>query len=485
MQPDIITSTFWFSVLGFVVVWILVPRIQQWNYARAMEARQAAGTGQPAVSRLGGVALVLAFVGIAVVAQIWFPAADAAKAKTRWVIIATSLAMFLLGLWDDIKPLGARKKLIGQVLIALVVCFCGVRVPLFQNPFTNAVYTLGWVGWPLTVFWLVSLTNMINLIDGIDGLAGGVTLMLMGLLTYLGTEGGLVFPLLCAAGMSGALLGFLRYNFPPAKIYMGDGGAYFLGFLIGMLTLVHSQKGTILAALIAPLFALALPIMDVALAIVRRGMKGLPIFRPDRRHIHHRLLASGFSHRRTVLTLYGASLVCLLMALSLFWTQGRLLPILCGFMFLLVLLSVRSLGLGQDWFAVDGAFGNVMRLRKETRYVLCLSRWLELEAERCGSAGELWDGYVFLVSKLGFARVKLVLAGGREVVWSRPGNLDAAEWQVRTVTAAAGNIQTMEFSAARTTMSPKFFELLTELALEAWVRAALRWEETHRQNISL
>ena len=116
MQPDIITSTFWFSVLGFVVVWILVPRIQHWNYARAMEVRTASGAGQPVVSRLGGVALVLAFVGISVAAQIWLPAADAAKAKTRWVIIATSLAMFLLGLWDDIKPLGARKKLAGQAL---------------------------------------------------------------------------------------------------------------------------------------------------------------------------------------------------------------------------------------------------------------------------------------------------------------------------------------------------------------------------------
>src|SRR5206468_9154000 len=133
-----------------------------------------------------------------------------------------------------------------------------------------------------------------------DGLAGGIALMMMGLLTFVRLDADPTLPIVCGAGMFGALLGFLRYNFPPAKIYMGDGGAYFLGFLIAILTLVHSQKGTIVAALIAPIFALALPIVDVSLAIIRRGLKGLPIFRPDKKHIHHRLLEVGFSRTRTV-----------------------------------------------------------------------------------------------------------------------------------------------------------------------------------------
>ena len=475
MPSDIITPIFWLAVLGFLIVWLLVPLVQRWTHLRLMEARPGAHRGEM-VSRFGGVALAGAFVVVSAVVLIWFPVDDPVRMKARWVIITTSLAMFLLGLWDDIKPLGARKKLAAQVLIALLVCFCGVRIERFLSPFGGVVYELGWLGWPATVFWLVALTNIVNLIDGIDGLAGGVSLMLMGLLAYLGMNSGmgLVFPILCAAGMFGALLGFLRYNFPPAKIYMGDGGAYFLGFLIGMLTLVHSQKGTILAALIAPVFALALPILDVALAILRRGIKGLPIFRPDRRHIHHRLLASGFSHRRTVLTLYGVSLVCLVMALSLFWTQGRLLPILCGFMFLLALLAVRSLGLGQDWFAVQGAVGNMLRLRKETRYALCLSRWLELEAERCPADG-LCEGYFFLISKLGFVRVRLVLADG-EADWGSAKSADAANNQKLSMSVGVGNVQAVELTAEHAAMSSKQFDLIAELAVEAWVRAALRWE---------
>lgn len=482
MQPDLIIPIFWLVVIGFLVVWLFVPLLQRWTHSRMMEARPGAGRGA-AVSRFGGVALAVAFVVIAAVVLIWFPVDDPAKLKTRWVIITTSLAMFLLGLWDDIKPLGARKKLAGQVLIALVVCFCGVRVQLFLNPFGGGISEVGWLGWPATVFWLVALTNIVNLIDGIDGLAGGVALMLMGLLAYLGMNSGLglVFPILCAAGMFGALLGFLRYNFPPAKIYMGDGGAYFLGFLIGMLTLVHSQKGTVLAALIAPVFALALPILDVALAILRRGIKGLPIFRPDRRHIHHRLLASGFSHRRTVLTLYGVSLVCLVMALSLFWTQGRLLPILCGFMFLLALLAVRSLGLGQDWFAVQGAVGNMLRLRKETRYALCLGRWLELESERCSADG-LSESYFFLIRKLGFARVKLVLDDG-EAGWEISKSADAANQHKLSMSVGLGNVQAVEVTAEHAAMSSKQFDLLAELAVEAWVRAALRWEAVNGRPI--
>lgn len=474
MSTDFITPIFWLAVLGFVVTWLTVPLIQKWKPARGPEARSGHRPGV-AISRFGGLALALAFVVVAVVILSNFPATDASREKTQWVIITASLAMFLLGFWDDLKPLGARKKLAGQFLIAAAVCFGGVRIEQFQNPFGGGFYDLGWLAWPTTMFWLVALTNIINLIDGIDGLAGGVALMLMGLLTYLGFSGGLVFPILCAAGMFGALLGFLRYNFPPARIYMGDGGAYFLGFLIGMLTLVHSQKGTVVAALIAPVFALALPIMDVALAILRRGIKGLPIFRPDRKHIHHRLLASGFSNRRTLLTLYGVSLGCLVMALSLFWSQGRLLPILCGFLFLLVLVTVRSLGLGRDWFTVDGTVGNMLQVRKETRYALCLSQWLELEAERCPTPAALWEGFIFMSRKLGFARVRLLLDDG-PVAWSRAGALDEEKLQKHTMTVGVGRVQAIEFTADRAALRPRIFDLFAELAVEAWVRAMLRWE---------
>ena len=132
----------------------------------------------------------------------------------------------------------------------------------------------------------------------------GIGLLLMGLLAFLAYESGGAISFVLALGMVGAIFGFLFLNFPPAKVYMGDSGAYLIGFVIAALSLINSEKGTILAALIAPVMALALPIADVAFAMLRRGINGLPIFRPDRGHIHHRLRRAGMSRQKTVLILY-------------------------------------------------------------------------------------------------------------------------------------------------------------------------------------
>ena len=209
----------------------------------------------------------------------------------RGLIVVLTLAMFFVGLYDDLFVLGAKRKLFGQLVIASLAYIYGIGIHEFKIPITYQVIDLGLWSGPITVIWLVAMTNLINLIDGIDGLAGGICLMLMSLFLYVSMQSGIV-PII-SAGLVGALLAFLRFNFPPAKIYMGDGGAYMLGFFIGCTTIVTSQKGTIVAALVAPLFVLALPIIDTSLAIIRRGLKGLPLFRPDKRHIHHRLLAAG------------------------------------------------------------------------------------------------------------------------------------------------------------------------------------------------
>src|SRR5262249_36561786 len=145
-----------------------------------------------------------------------------ARVPGREVMVLTSLLMFGLGFWDDLRPLGARRKLLGQILIASIVCCFGIGIQSFKIPFTGTVIDLGGWGILLTIAWLVGMTNLINLIDGVDGLAGGICLMLMALLAYVGHKSG-TFELL-TTGMAGALLGFLWFNFPPARIYMGDGG---------------------------------------------------------------------------------------------------------------------------------------------------------------------------------------------------------------------------------------------------------------------
>ena len=180
--------------------------------------------------------------------------------------------------------------------------------------------------------------------------------MLMTLLAYVGHQGG-SFGLL-TSGMAGALLGFLAFNFPPARIYLGDGGAYFLGFQIGLFSILSSHKGTVFAALTAPLFVLALPILDTALAIVRRGLRGLPIFRPDRKHIHHHLLGMGMSRQKVVLYLYVVTLLFLVMGFAAYWSRGRLIPVLLGAATLILLLCAGKLRFSRDWFAVGQVVGN-------------------------------------------------------------------------------------------------------------------------------
>lgn len=471
------------ALVGLATALVLIPLIIRirGGVVRSNGAGTFHHTHKTPVSRLGGIVFAVTFVLIAGITFVWFPVEEE-RLRTQIVVVVSSLAVFLLGFWDDLRPLGARKKLIGQIIIAAGVCYFGVQIETFKNPFTDEIYNIGAWAWPVTIVWLVSMTNMINLVDGIDGLAGGIALMLMALLTYVGMQGDLTMPFLIGAGMCGALLGFLRYNFPPARIYMGDGGAYFLGFLIGILTLVNSQKGTIIAALVAPLLALAFPILDVSVAILRRGLKGLPIFRPDRAHIHHKLIQGGFSRTRAVLVLYGLSAVCLLMAFGVFWSQGRWLPILFGLVCLTFLIAGGSFGFSRNWFDLGRTLEIAAEMRKESQYALTLARWLELEGERAKSVEDLWTDFVFMAGKMGFTAVTLELEDGRR------------EWKSYRDAAVKNRIcRTHELGGERTIkvelcgdgdgVSLELFEHLCELTAEAWLKAAARWQAVN--NLSL
>ena len=347
-------------LLGFVISVLLIPVILR--YSRGARSWRRSPdlhhTHKGPIPRLGGLALVAAFLGTEAFIAICNPE-ERTQTPARNAIVLTALAMFGLGFWDDLKGIGARKKLLGQLLIATVVCACGLTISHLSVPFTGAKVALhGW-GILLTIFWLVGVTNLINLIDGADGLAGGICLMLMVLIAYLGHREG-NFELL-ASGMAGALLGFLRFNFPPARIYLGDGGAYFLGFLIAIFSIVNSRKGTVFAALAAPMFVLALPILDTSLAILRRSLRGLPIFRPDRRHLHHKLQGIGFSRRKVVWSFYGVTLIFLLLGFAAVSSSGQWLPGLVGLGMLVLLICAGNLSFSRSWFDVGHVIGNSLR----------------------------------------------------------------------------------------------------------------------------
>lgn len=455
------------ATLGLGITLVLIPVLRKLGTRGAVW--EFHHTHRAEISRFGGVALAAVFVALSLAVFAALPTSEE-RTHVRWAIFLSALAMFGLGLWDDIRRLGARKKLAGQVLIALAVCAAGVRIEDFQNPFTGETYPLGLWGCALTVGWLVALTNLINLIDGVDGLAAGIGLMLMGLIAYVGLNGGLVYPILISAGMFGALAGFLFFNFPPAKIYLGDGGAYLVGYLIGILALVNSQKGTVLAALIAPMFALALPIVDVSLAIVRRGLRGLPIFRPDRKHLHHRLLEAGLTRRRAVLVLYGLSSICLLTAFGVVWSQGRWVPILFGFLCLVLLLAARKLNFSRDWFALGRALENSAALRRETHYALALTRWLELGAERGTTFDEMWSDFEFIARKLGFSAARLQM-NGQSRCWENGRQPDPESRLECAHELAPDRSVVLTLRGDRRRMSQRLFEHLAELAAEGCLKA--------------
>ena len=465
------------ALLGFVVGWgvlqvtlFLTARSRTGNL-RSDFHHQSGET----VPRLGGLALGTSFIAIVLFCQFGL-GVRMLDTPQHVTILCGSLAMFGVGLWDDFKPLGAKKKLLLQIIIAHAVWFGGIQVTGFKNPFGGNFIELGALGLFVTALWVVATTNLINLIDGIDGLAGGIGLMVMALLAFLSLGGDIALCLM-AAGVSGALVAFLRFNFPPARIYLGDGGAYFLGFLIGVLSIANSHKGTVAGALFAPLIALGLPIIDTALAILRRGFKGLPVFRADRRHIHHRLLQHGFSRRQTVLFLYGVSLVLALSAFGLLWTQGRWMPVLIGAGFLLLLLVTRGSRLGLDVMAIGRVVGNSTQMRDRVRYALALGTCLELEAEQGLTLPELWQEFCTMARKLGFSQVKLERPEGHWI-WESHKAPSTETQPDHVFEFNHGFRMLLQFQADPAAMSDNELSQISELAAESWFKAAKRWHKT-------
>jgi UDP-GlcNAc:undecaprenyl-phosphate GlcNAc-1-phosphate transferase len=478
------------GMLGLGITILAIPLILR-RELRLVLARRAPDlhhTHESPVPRFGGVALAMAFVGIEGFVTLVSPG-HGFEGLDGFVLILGSLAMFALGLWDDLKPVGAKKKLAGQILISLGVYACGIGIHVWKIPFTGTVLDLGGWGVVITVLWLVGMTNLINLIDGVDGLAGGICLMLMVLIAYVGHETG-QFEML-ATGMAGALLGFLWFNFPPARIYMGDGGAYFLGFQIGLITLISSHKGEVFAALTAPLFVLALPIADMSLAILRRGLRGLPLFRPDRKHIHHQLLNMGFSRTKVVLGFYAVTLVFLALGFVAFWSRGRLVPALLGITVVILLLCAGRLRFSRSWFDVGRVITNSLKMRQEVQYALCLSRLLALEGGRRESVQELWLDLVFTAQKLGFTSVKLTLADGFRL-WEDPIGgtpTHAARYELQGGRAgvlelkAPSSPEPESFPAAPRLSDEKLFGIISELVAEGWVNATGEWRKGHRTRL--
>lgn len=392
--------TLLFFILGFVISVFTTPWVIRLSHRGigldfAHESRKKQDVPIP---RLGGMPLMLAIsVGLLVIFAVrpsnatnWFP------------VLIGSLMMYGLGLWDDLQRLGAKKKLAGQIITALLVYNLGLSIDKFSYPGSTGSIDLGAWSMPVTVFWLIAIPNIVNLIDGFDGLAGGLGLCMSVTLGIVGLHNDQV-PVACYAfTLAGALLGFLVFNFPPAKIYLGDGGAYLIGFTIAALSLTSANKGSVAKVLFVTLIALGVPILDTTFAMLRRGLRGYPLFHADDEHFHHRLEKFGFSKTRILFGLYGICLVLSLFGLSIIWSQGGTLPIGIGVLFFLALLALRYFHFLKSWDDVRRKLNRVVRRRRVVQYALLQAQVLELEADRCKSAQEFWAIFETTLRRVGF-----------------------------------------------------------------------------------
>ena len=322
---------FVYSIVGvtFVICLILTPIViklcRKYNIVDIpKDSRRVHSKPMP---RIGGVAIVTSMlIGFLIYYLLTKDIPSIALNEKFLGYIIGGLIIATMGLIDDLVNLRARYKFFFQLAAGLVVYYFGIRITGIKIPFIypDMIDFAWWIDLPLTLLWIIGVTNAINLIDGLDGLAAGITAISATslLIIFIATSASLE-AIIISAVLVGAVLGFLPYNFNPAKTFMGDVSANFLGFTMAVVSILGFAKGYTMIAIIAPVLVLGIPIFDTIFAMVRRFLKGQPMLKPDGGHIHHRLIKRGFSQRQAVILLYTiTTLLCMLAVLLVaedFW----------------------------------------------------------------------------------------------------------------------------------------------------------------------
>ena len=376
--------------------------------------------------RIGGVVIVLAMLAAALPVLALDNVIGQAF-RTVWVpitaLLGLSLVMAVVGLVDDVRGLGARVKLAAQTIVAVAVCSFGIRIDTITLGH-SFVLNLGWLAWPITIFWIVGICNAVNLIDGLDGLAAGISMATCGVIAVLSFYANEPVMGVLMLALLGSLTGFLRFNFHPARVFMGDCGSLFLGFILAVSSIQCSMKSATLVALALPLVTLGLPIFDILFSMVRRALENRSIFAPDRGHIHHRMLQLGLRQRHAVIIMY---LVTLASA-----GVGMFMMVM-GDVGILVVLGAILVG-QVAVFQITGTFRlgeSIARLRKRldvagraSREKRCCER-AEVQLGQASTVEIWWQGLCEAAAEMQFAGLWLTVAdsdGTSEMLsWQAPG----------------------------------------------------------------
>ena len=381
------------------------------------------------VSHVGGVAIFMSMMTLSIaVLWLWNPVVTTDQkmlGQLRILLLAAGF-IFLTGLIDDVKAKGlrARIKFIAQIASAFIICAAGIRIK--SVVITDSVtLDFGWFSWPLTLFWIVGLTNAVNLSDGLDGLAGGICAIACGTMAVFASSTGNMPMVVLMLALLGSVTGFLFFNFNPAKIFMGDCGSMFLGFMIASSSVICFSKSSALVGLALPVVVLGVPVFDTLFSMLRRFLERRSIFSADRSHFHHKLIDLGLTQSQAVIAIYGVTL--LNAGLGMFMIVTPKIYVLIVFFCVLVLLLlifhiVGSVRLEQIKTAMQKRYKIVHQEREERKSF----EEAALYFRRAATFDQWWQAISMAAGKMEFWTVDMPLVNrdgtSRELNWSYNGH---------------------------------------------------------------
>lgn len=320
-----------FFILAFSVTCALVPFVMWLSQKTgAIDLPSERRVHKKAMPRLGGVAIFIGIFIAVITAGMgtkylgWeLPLSYENSEGVNYILAGIGvLVIFITGIVDDIKCLTPKSKLFWQIVASVIVCISGLLLNRIMNPFTGEFIEFGILSFPITILFLVAFANIINLIDGLDGLAAGISAITALTIFILSTMTNKADAAILSIAIFGGCIAFLIFNFHPAKLFMGDSGSLTLGFLLGVAALLATTRTAVFLSMMAPILAAGVPVLDTLLAILRRKRQHKRIDEADKGHIHHKLLQSGLSQRKTVLIMWGWSALLSVCGIVITFDQG-------------------------------------------------------------------------------------------------------------------------------------------------------------------
>lgn len=444
MNKTVIVNFVYF-ITAFVLILGLTPLVRM--LAFRLNALDRGGRGRKmhvgTIPRLGGVAIFIAFLlplAISLTRGEW----DEFHKNIIRLLVA-SFAVFLIGVWDDIKGATIISRLAVEFAAAYYLYAAGVRITVISNPF-GVAFQLHWLSLPITLLWIVVITNAFNLIDGLDGLATGTGIMIALAMVLLNLGNPEMHMFITIFALLGALSGFLIYNFPPASIFMGDSGSLFLGFFLASYSIQAGFKASAAAAISVPFIAFAVPLLDMIYAILRRWNRGLPLGTADREHIHHKLLEKGIGSRNVVLIFY--AVYAGILGISLFFIQSSKNYSL-AVMFLIGAVSIAGLRLlgylrFREFFKENYRHFHITRRRRYFCYLIKrFQRAVSLKldwANFCYQLDKLFADY-----ELAHVEIRLPIGNSQKRIYEfcskeKPENVIKLEFPLRSEMCNCGEV---------------------------------------------